>query len=254
MSLQSQNPLPSPQSSAVSCHPCSAIDCATLNGGTPSVCAELMPAINQHHFEAGAILPFTDTRTDKVIVVAVGTVRIEWILQDGRRHILGFLHRGDLLVGPGDIPEVQASAVTAGILYYVEKDTFERCRRQRLATEKWKQAIICEQAVNLAAHGLLLSRLTAREKVVAFLVDLARRIGTQTAEGIFVPLAMSREDIADHLGLKPETVSRTLSGLKNDALLVLPRPGHAVIKDWQTFSALSPLSYEPEDHSRSDAA
>jgi CRP/FNR family nitrogen fixation transcriptional regulator len=65
---------------------------------------------------------------------------------------------------------------------------------------------------------LLLGRKTAREKIASFLLSFADRItGSKTLE-----LPMSRTDIADHLGLTIETVSRTLTQFEREKLIELP--------------------------------
>lgn len=235
-------------------NPCNAIDCATMNGLPPTVCAELLPAITQQAFEADDSLAFGKPEEGIVRLIAVGTVRIEWTLRDGRRHVLGFLHRGDMLAKPENLPEVHATAVTSGILYLIDAQTYDRCLKRSGEAEKWKQEIANELVIHLAAHATLLSRLTAREKVATFLLDLAQRIGEQTDEGISLFLSMGREDIADHLGLKPETVSRALSNLKMGGYLELPKPGHAVIRDWHGLSSLSPLYFDTANIRHTDAA
>jgi CRP/FNR family transcriptional regulator len=70
---------------------------------------------------------------------------------------------------------------------------------------------------------LLLGRRTADEKVAAFLLNLQARYGRIGAMSVNVPLPMSRQDIADYLGLTIETVSRTLTKLaKEKTVLVVP--------------------------------
>jgi CRP/FNR family nitrogen fixation transcriptional regulator len=59
-------------------------------------------------------------------------------------------------------------------------------------------------------HALTLGRRSASERVASFLMDLATRIG----DGEHVELPMSRQDMADYLGLTIETVSRTLTQLQ----------------------------------------
>ncbi len=64
---------------------------------------------------------------------------------------------------------------------------------------------------------MLLGRRTAVEKVAAFLIDWAGNF--PAAE--HVSLAMTRQDIADYLGLTVETVSRTLARLRRGAFIEL---------------------------------
>lgn len=70
---------------------------------------------------------------------------------------------------------------------------------------------------------LLLGRRNADEKVAAFLLNLQARYARIGQKSVTVPLPMSRQDIADYLGLTIETVSRTLTKLaKEKALVVVP--------------------------------
>ena len=77
-------------------------------------------------------------------------------------------------------------------------------------------------------HILLLGRKNAQEKVASLLLELARRIGMNEARPSF-RLPLSRQEMADHLGLTIETVSRTMSRLKEDGLIALPTPHDVVL-------------------------
>jgi CRP-like cAMP-binding protein len=65
--------------------------------------------------------------------------------------------------------------------------------------------------------SLLLTK-TAQERVASFLLDLANRLAA--AEEIKVP--MSRQDIADYLGLTIETISRTFTHFETQVAIALP--------------------------------
>jgi CRP/FNR family transcriptional regulator len=67
---------------------------------------------------------------------------------------------------------------------------------------------------------LLLGRKCATEKVASFLIMIADQQARSGADELDLP--MTRSDIADYLGLTIETVSRTLSKLRQEGLIALP--------------------------------
>ena len=75
-------------------------------------------------------------------------------------------------------------------------------------------------------HILLLIK-TAQERVAGFLLEMAERIKSATE----IELPMSRQDIADYLGLTIETVSRTLTILENSAAIALPSSRRIVLRN-----------------------
>ena len=76
------------------------------------------------------------------------------------------------------------------------------------------------------AHMLLLIK-SAEERVACFLLEMAERLSTTEA----VELPMSRQDIADYLGLTIETVSRTLTHLEAKAAIALPTSRRVVLRN-----------------------
>ena len=85
----------------------------------------------------------------------------------------------------------------------------------QLAQQFFSYAVQC---LNRAQeHSWLLGRGSAAQKLAAFLLEMADRT---PGDEVF-DLAMTRQDIADYLGLTIETVSRTFSQLERDALIAL---------------------------------
>jgi CRP-like cAMP-binding protein len=66
---------------------------------------------------------------------------------------------------------------------------------------------------------------------------MADQQGNDDGEAIGIP--MTRHDIADYLGLTIETVSRTLTMLKNDRLIALPTPDRIHIRDRDQLEELA---------------
>jgi CRP/FNR family transcriptional regulator len=161
-----------------------------------------------------------------VFNVTEGIVRLYKSLPDGRRQIVGFALPGDFLgLALMDRYGVAAEAVTEvrvcrfarpAFLGYVDSKPHLLRRLHEFAGHELSLA---------QDQMLLLGRRSAEEKVVAFLLNLQARFGRIGAASVTVPLPMSRQDIADYLGLTIETVSRTLTRLAREKLLVIVPDG-----------------------------
>ena len=83
---------------------------------------------------------------------------------------------------------------------------------------------------------LVLGRKTAREKIASLLAIIARRDATLNMAGVKGPmtfeLPLTREAIADYLGLTLETVSRQVSALKKDDVITLEGKRRGTIHDF----------------------
>jgi CRP/FNR family nitrogen fixation transcriptional regulator len=83
-------------------------------------------------------------------------------------------------------------------------------------------------------HMMLLIK-TAQERVAGFLLEMAKRSSAITE----VELPMSRQDIADYLGLTIETVSRTLTQLENSAAIAVPTSRRIVLRNRAALTRLN---------------
>jgi CRP/FNR family transcriptional regulator, nitrogen fixation regulation protein len=151
-----------------------------------------------------------------VYQVKRGAVRSYKLLSDGRRQIGAFHLVGDIFgLENGGVHRFTAEAVV--------ETTVRLIRRQSLETVADSDAIVVRNLITMTSsnlehaenHLLLLGRNTALERVAAFLVEMDKRL---TAAGVMA-LPMSRQDIADYLGLTIETVSRVLSHLHDAGVL-----------------------------------
>jgi CRP/FNR family nitrogen fixation transcriptional regulator len=151
--------------------------------------------------------------------VVSGTIRSYKLLSDGRRQIDAFHLQGDIFgLEAGAEHRFSAEAVgDASVIAY---------RRSRLGAliqedPAFRDRIMSATLRSLERaqdHMLLLGRKTAQEKLATFLLDMAHRISDDEEH---FELPMQRSDIADHLGLTIETVSRTLTQFARSGLIRL---------------------------------
>jgi CRP-like cAMP-binding protein len=153
-----------------------------------------------------------------VYQVVSGAVRTYKILNDGRRQIGSFYLPGDVFgLEIGDEHELSAEAICNSTISVIKRSSLTGLagRDNGVAQALW--SLTARELQRAQKHVLLLVR-TAQERVASFLLEMADR----TAAVGSVELPMSRQDIADYLGLTIETVSRTLTLLEGQAAIALP--------------------------------
>lgn len=153
---------------------------------------------------------------DSYYKVLKGAVRTCQLLADGRRHVADFFLAGDFIaLDAGENHPVLAEAIV--------ETTLIRYSRRKVDALALEQPVIAQSLVeimraSLAAareRMLMLGHMTAMERIASFLIGMSNR---DTNRRINLP--MNRTDIGDYLGLTMETVSRTLSQLKSDGIIV----------------------------------
>lgn len=176
-----------------------------------------------------------DEPAEYLYQVVSGAVRTYRILEDGRRQICAFYLPGDIFgfeaanshiasaeaVGETHVLVVKRSAIMARAGH--EKD---------LARQLWEAT--AQELRRFQEHMLLLIK-SAEERVAGFLVEMARRASRTTA----IDLPMSRQDIADYLGLTIETVSRTFTQLEQGGLIMLPTSRRVELSNYKALEQLS---------------
>jgi CRP-like cAMP-binding protein len=167
--------------------------------------------------------------------VVSGTVRTSKILADGRRQIGSFYLPGDIFgLEIGSDHAFSAEAVTDAKVLAVRRGALIGLASLdgAIAQQMWKLA--GRELARIQGHILLLVK-NAQERVVSFLLEMADR----TPEGHPIELPMSRQDIADHLGLTIETVSRTLRDLEREGAIHLLTPHSVMLRKRSALARLS---------------
>jgi CRP/FNR family transcriptional regulator, nitrogen fixation regulation protein len=160
-----------------------------------------------------------------VYKVVSGAVRTYKILADGRRHVVAFYFPGDIVgLAVEDVHNFSAEATTKSTLLVVKRTALVTlaASSSKFARQYWAQAV--RETLKAQRH-LLMLKLTAQERVVAFLLEMRERIPGKNS----VELKMTRQDIADYLGLTIETVSRMLASLENTAAIEMPTSRRIVL-------------------------
>jgi CRP-like cAMP-binding protein len=168
--------------------------------------------------------------------VVTGAVRTYKVLQDGRRQIGAFHLPGDVFgLEAGEAHSFSAEAVSDCTLRVARRTSIVAlaARDSDLANDLWQRT--AEAFRRAQDHMLLLGRKNAEERVATFLLKMAAR----TSGGPTIELPMSRQDIADYLGLTIETISRTLTLLENREAIELPSSRRILVRSRSSLQQLN---------------
>ena len=168
--------------------------------------------------------------------VIVGTVRLCKLMADGRRHIAEFYFSGDCF-GLENMPErlFSAEAVNEVIVMRYPRRATERLVDASPSLARGLRDMTLRDLANAQIRMLRLGRMSAPERVATFLLDMFERRDVERA----LDLPMSRNDIADYLGLTIETVCRVMSALKRRGTIDIPTPHRVELRDRPALAALA---------------
>lgn len=166
----------------------------------------------------------TGSELKMLYVVREGSFKTTAVSEDGQQQVIGFHLPGELLgldgLGAG-LHRCEAEALEAAAVCEVPLGELERIAAQVPGLQHHLFALIGGSMGRDQDHMEMLGRRQASERMLLFLHGLAERYrALGRADGLVV-LPMSREDIANYLGLVIETVSRNLGRLHDDGVIAV---------------------------------
>lgn len=185
-------------------------------------------------FQAGQTVIWSGDRMDFVASVVSGIATLTQTMEDGRRQMVGLLLPSDFVGRPGrGNAAYDVTATTDLVMCCFRKKPFEE---MMISTPHIGQRLLEMTLDELDAARewmLLLGRKTAREKISSLLAILARRDASLKAGtgACSFDLPLTREEMADYLGLTLETVSRQISALKREGVIELEGKRHVKVAD-----------------------
>ncbi len=187
-------------------------------------------------YDPGQTMVWAGDQMDFVASLVSGVATLTQTVEDGRTQMVGLLLPSDFIGRPGrTTAPYTVTAVSEVTVCCFRKRPFER---MMVTTPHIAQRLLEMALDELDAARewmLLLGRKTAREKIASLIAIIARRShdGSSLPSRHQVDLPLTREAMADYLGLTLETVSRQVSALKRDGLIELEGKRRIVIPDFE---------------------
>jgi CRP/FNR family transcriptional regulator len=208
------------------CAECTIRHRAICSYSPPDELAQLDAIKFYRSFAPGQEIAAAGEETEFLGSVVDGVVALSKTMADGRRQTVGLMFPSDFVGRPKRlIAPYDAVAVTQVQLCLFARSRFERILNGSPALEKRLLEMTLDELDAARDWMLLLGRKTAQEKMGTFLVILARRAAalknSEPDDGLSFELPLTREAIADYLGLTIETVSRQITGLRKAGVIDL---------------------------------
>ena len=172
-------------------------------------------------FSAGETIVWRGEPSAFVASVVTGVASLSKTLEDGRTQMVGLLLPSDFIGRPGRREAAfDVIATTDVVLCCFQRDPFEKLVDDTPHIAHRLMELALDELDAARDWMLLLGRKTAREKIATFIELLARRSNTDSPGRIeHLPLPLTRDQIANYLGLTLETVSRQFSALKKEGVI-----------------------------------
>ena len=187
-------------------------------------------------FEAGQTIIWSGDKMGFVGSVVSGIATLTQTMEDGRTQMVGLLLPSDFVGRPGrEGAAYDVVATTDIVMCCFRKKPFEELMVETPRIAHRLLEMTLDELDAAREWMLVLGRKTAREKIASLLSIIARRDPAQVAQpaskAVAFDLPLTREAMADYLGLTLETVSRQVSALKRDGVIVLEGKRHVVVPD-----------------------
>lgn len=232
--------------------------CPIRHGAVCSYCgpaelAELDKTKFYREFAPGQEIVGEGEMTKMLGSVVTGVVALHKTLEDGRRQIVGLLFASDFIGRPlRPVAPYEAVAVTDVRMCMFRRSEFEQILARNHSLERRLLEMTLDELDAARDWMVLLGRKSAREKVASFLLILARRAALlekrSIREAAPFQIPLSREAIAEYLGLTIETVSRQMTALRKDRVIELQGARSVAVTNLDALAAMA--GHEEEGGSR----
>jgi CRP/FNR family transcriptional regulator len=179
-------------------------------------------------------------RFRSLYAIRSGSFKTHHLSEDGSERVLGFHLPGELLglagLGSGRY-RASASALDTAAVCALPFDRLQALAEDLPSLNRQLYRILSRRISGDQEALLLLGDKSAQERLATFLLNLSQRFEQRGFSAREFNLSMSRQDIANYLGLTLETISRTFTRLQDDGLLSVQRK-HIRIHDTDRLRSL----------------
>jgi CRP/FNR family transcriptional regulator len=157
-----------------------------------------------------------------LFAIRTGFFKTQVLHRDGREQVTGFQMVGEIIgmdAISNDKHTCDAVALEDSDVCELPFEQLEALGRKLPALQRHLHKIMSREIVREHGIMLLLGTMRAEERLAAFLLNLSQRFAARGYSPLAFQLRMTRQEIGSYLGMKLETVSRTLSQFQEAGLI-----------------------------------
>ncbi len=176
----------------------------------------------KHAYQRGGYLYRSGARFQSLYAIRTGFFKTQVLHEDGREQVTGFQMAGEIIgmdAISSDAHACDAIALEDSEVCEIPFSRLEELSRKLPTLQRHLHRILSREIVRDQGIMLLLGSMRAEERLAAFLLNLSQRFAARGYSPTSFHLRMTRHEIGSYLGMKLETVSRTLSHFQGAGLI-----------------------------------
>ncbi len=197
--------------------------------------AKLTERITHKNYKKGQIIFFEGDVSDKLYVINKGKIKIFKYTREGKEQILYILSEGDFV---GDLSllkkdefKFNAESLEDSNICVLTKDDFDGMIKENPEIALEILQVVYDRIVKLENLIQSLSTKDIEARVAGLLLNFAKDFGVYRGDVIELELPLSREDIANYIGVTRETISRKLGSMQDQGVIELVGTKKIIIND-----------------------
>ncbi|MBI4936607.1 MAG: fumarate/nitrate reduction transcriptional regulator Fnr [Nitrosomonadales bacterium] len=178
----------------------------------------------KHAYQRGDFLYRSGAKFQSLYAIRTGFFKTQVLHEDGREQVTGFQMAGEIIgmdAISSDAHACDAIALEDSEVCEIPFSRMEELSRKLPSLQRHLHRILSREIVRDQGIMLLLGSMRAEERLAAFLLNLSQRFAARGYSPTSFYLRMTRQEIGSYLGMKLETVSRTLSNFQGAGLITI---------------------------------
>lgn len=205
--------------------------------------SEVMSRILRRRYKKGQIIFFEGDVSDKFYIINSGKVKIFKYTKEGKEQILHILSEGDFigflsLLKKGKF-DFNAEALEDVHVCLLTKDDFDKIVKEAPDISLRILESLHDRLVSLENLVQTLSTKDIETRIAGLLKNFAKDFGVKQKEGVVIDLPLSREEMANYIGVTRETMSRKLTSMEDEGIIELIGNKKLLIRDMEALEEMA---------------